>query len=493
MNTDAIVVGAGQNGLTAAARLARAGYKVVVYERAPTVGGSTRTQELMVPGVVHDVGATVVPLAAASPAFAALGLNLPFVHSDVAIAHPLDGGRAAVVERSVTTTAAALGEDASRYRRLLGPLARNFDALADATLAPAIRQARHPLVAARFGPLALLPGATLAHLFKTEEARALVIGLASHATVPADHVLTAGVGLTLLAAAHAVGWPMVEGGTKVVAERLAAFVTEHGGEIVLDHEVPAIDALPTARAVLLDVTPRQFVQLAPAASRAFRRWSYGPGVCKVDYVLSGPIPWAADACRRAATVHLGGTASEILASEHAVARGRVAERPYAIVVQPQLADPTRGHDGRIPLWTYCHVPNGADVDASPMIEAQIERFAPGWRDLVVAKRVLTAAASAATNPNLVGGDIAGGSMSARQMLFGARPAGRRTRRTFPASTSARARHHRAPACTGCAVGTRPDRPCARSPADDVPATGPSVRTRVTASSRGSAGRRSTAP
>ena len=421
VTVDVVVVGAGHNGLTAAARLARAGYEVVVYERAASVGGSTRTRELMVEGIVHDVGATVVPFAAASPAFAALGLDLPFVHSEIALAHPLDGGRAAVVAGGVDATSAALGDDGARYRRLMGPLVRNFDALADATLAPATHQALHPLVAARFGPLALLPATVLTRLFRSEGAQALLTGLASHATVPADHILTAGVGITLLAAAHAVGWPMIEGGTQVLADRLAAIVTDAGGAIELGHDVSSLDELPPARAVLLDVTPRQFTRLAPDAARAYRRWAYGPGVCKVDYVLSGPVPWTADAGRRAATVHLGGTAAEILASEREVARYRVPERPYAIVVQPQLADPTRAHDGRVPLWAYCHVPNGADVDASPGIESQLDRFAPGWRDLVVAKQVLTAAASERTNPNLVGGDIAGGLTTARQMLLGARP------------------------------------------------------------------------
>jgi phytoene dehydrogenase-like protein len=421
VTVDAIVVGAGQNGLTAAARLARAGYEVVVYERAATVGGSTRTQELVVPGIVHDVGATVVPFAAASPAFRKLGLDLPLVYSELALAHPLDGGRAVAVERSADATAAGLGDDGARYRRLLAPLVRNFGALADATLAPAIRQARHPLIAARFGPLALLPGTAVARLFRTEEARALITGLASHATVPADHALTGGVGITLVAAAHGVGWPMIEGGTQVLADRLAAVVAEHGGKIELDREVASLDELPPSRAVLLDVTPRQFAHMAPAASPAYRRWAYGPGVCKVDYVLSGPLPWTAEACRRAATVHLGGTEEEILASERAVARGGVAERPYVIVVQPQLADPVRARDGKVPLWAYCHVPPGASVDASPAIESQLERFAPGWRDLIVGKRVQSASASEGTNPNLVGGDISGGLMTPRQMLFGARP------------------------------------------------------------------------
>ena len=421
MSVDAIVVGAGPNGLTAAARIARAGFRVAVYERAPTIGGSTRTTPLMTPDVVHDVGATVVPFAAASPAFAALGLQLPLVFSGLALAHPLDGGRAAIVDRSLDVTADTLGDDATRYRRLIGPFVRHFDAFADSTLAPAIRQARHPVLAARFGPLLVLPGTTLAHLFSTDEARALLIGLSSHATVPVSRPLTAGVGLTLLAAAHAVGWPMIEGGTQVLTEQLAAVVRAEGGEIVVDHEVKSLAGLPPARVTLLDVTPRQFADIVPDAARAYRRWNYGPGVCKVDYVLSGPVPWTAEACRRAATVHLGGTAPEMLESEREVARGRVHDRPYTIVVQPQLADPTRGPTGEIPLWAYCHVPNGSELDASPNIETQLDRFAPGWRDLIVAKHVVTAAASEATNPNLVGGDISGGLMTVRQMLLGARP------------------------------------------------------------------------
>ena len=342
MSVDAIVVGAGPNGLTAAARIARAGFRVAVYERAPTIGGSTRTTSLMTPDVVHDVGATVVPFAAASPAFAALGLDLPMVFSGLALAHPLAGDRAAIVDRSLDVTADALGADAARYRRLIGPFVRHFDAFADSTLAPAIRQARHPVLAARLGPLLVLPGTTLAHLFSTDEARALLIGLSSHATVPVSRPLTAGVGLTLLAAAHAVGWPMIRGGTQVLTEQLAALVRAEGGEIVVDREVTSLTGLPPARVTLLDVTPRQFADIVPGAARAYRRWKYGPGVCKVDYVLSGPVPWTAEACRRAATVHLGGTAPEMLESEREVAGGRVHERPYTIVVQPQLADPTRG-------------------------------------------------------------------------------------------------------------------------------------------------------
>jgi phytoene dehydrogenase-like protein len=417
----AVVVGAGPNGLTAAARLARAGWRVVVFERAATVGGSTRTAELLVPGVRHDLGAAVVPFAAASPAFAALGLDLPLAHPDVALAHPLDGGRAIALHREIDATAAQFGIRAGRYRRLAEPLVRRFDALVATALGPVLRVPRHPLVLARHGPLLLGPGTLLARLVGDAGAAALIAGLASHATVPADRPLTGGVALTLLASGHAVGWPVVTGGTQVIAERLAADVLAHGGEIVVDHEVRSLAELPAARITLLDVTPRQLRAIAPGVSPAYRRWRYGPGACKVDYVLSGPVPWEAEACRRAATVHLGGTAAEILRAEQAVAAGRLADRPYVLAVQPHVADPSRAQGGLVPLWTYSHVPNGCDLDASDGMERQLDRFAPGWRDLVVAKRVLTAAASETANPNLIGGDIAGGLMTVRQMLLGARP------------------------------------------------------------------------
>ena len=418
---DAVVVGAGPNGLTAAARLVRAGARVVVFERAATVGGSTRTQSLLEPGVVHDIGAAVVPFAAISPAFAALGIDLPFRHGPLALAHPLGGARAVGVARSLDATVDALGVDGARYRRLIAPFAEHIDVLADATLGPVTGQARHPLLAARFGPLALLPATLLARGFRTVEARALLAGLAAHATVPPDRPLTSGVALTLLAALHAVGWPVVEGGTQTVSDRLAALVLASGGEIVLDHEVRSLADLPPSTVTLLDVTPRQLVRMAPDAAARFGRWRYGPGAGKADYVLSAPAPWTADAARRAPTLHLGGTLDEIVRSERVVSAGRAGDEPFVIVVQPHVADPTRMVDGHVPLWAYCHVPNGSDGDPSAAIEATIDRYAPGWRDLVVARRVLTAAASEATNPNLVGGDLAGGLMSPVQVLLGPRP------------------------------------------------------------------------
>jgi phytoene dehydrogenase-like protein len=268
----------------------------------------------------------------------------------------------------------------------------------------------------------VLPSTVLARLFRTEEVRAVLTGLAAHATVPPDRPLTSGVGLALLVALHAVGWPVVEGGTQTVCERLADVVRAAGGEIVLDHEVGSLRDLPAADVTMLDVTPSQLARLSPDAAPAFARWRHGPGACKVDYVLSGPVPWTADAARRSPTLHLGGTLAEIVRAERTVAGGALPAAPYVIVVQPHVADPGRqAGGGASPLWAYCHVPNGSATDASAAMEAMIDRYAPGWRDLIVAKRVLTASASEATNPNLVGGDLAGGLMSPRQMLFGPRP------------------------------------------------------------------------
>lgn len=420
MGYDAVVVGAGINGLTAAARLAAAGRSVLVVERAGTVGGNGRTAELLVDGVRHDLGAAVVPFAAASPAFRALGLPLAFARSELALAHPLDGGVAAALHQDISATAEGLGADARRYRWLVARLARRFEALADDVLAPQLKLPHHPLLMARFGAVAALPATVASAVLRTEPATALFTGIASHATVPADRLVTAGVGYTLLLAAHAVGWPVVVGGTQGVADALAAAVVANGGMIELDTHVRALDDLPPAPVTMLDVTPRQLAAMAPDAAPAYRRWRYGPGACKVDYVLDGPMPWAAPECHRAATVHVGGTAAEIVAAEREVAAGRPAERPFVLVAQPDVADPTRRHGALRPLWAYCHVPHGSHVDASPAIERQFDRFAPGWRDRVVAKRVLTASASEATNPNLVGGDIAAGIMSVGQVLLGPR-------------------------------------------------------------------------
>ena len=425
---DAVVVGAGVNGLTAAARLTRAGRRVLVVEGSATIGGSAATAELLVPGVRHDLGAAVVPFAAGSPAFHALGLDLPLRFAPIEFAHPLDGGRVASVHRSIDETAAVFGADGRTYRQLVQRFTDHFAELAVDVLASQVKVPQHPILMARFGAKAVQSADRLGRRFDAPEGRALLAGLGAHATVPPDDPLTGGIGLLLLVAAHAVGWPVVAGGTQTVADALADVVREGGGTIEVGHTISSLRDLPPAATTLFDITPRQFARLAPDAAAQYGRWEYGPGACKVDYVLSGPVPWAADACRRTATVHVGGTAHEIISGERDIAAGRHAGAPFVLVAQPHVADPGRLVDGRLPLWTYCHVPNGSDVDVSGAIEAQIDRFAPGWRDLILAKRVLTAQASEAVNPNRIGGDLAGGLMSFAQVVFGPRP-GRNPYRT----------------------------------------------------------------
>lgn len=420
MSWDVIVVGAGVNGLTAAARLAAAGRAVLVLERADQIGGNGRTVQLDVAGVHHDLGAAVVPFAAASPAFAQLRLPLRLVHSPLALAHPLDDGSAAVLRRDAEATAMGLGADRRRYRRLVGRLVARFADLSVDVLSPQLTPPLHPLLMARFAAIAGLPASVVASWFGTPAAKALFTGIAAHANVPPDRPVTAGVGYTLLLAAHAVGWPVVEGGTRGVADALAARLVDAGGQIELGVDVRSLRSLPAARAVLLDVTPRQLGVLAPGAAAYYRRWRYGPGACKVDYVLDGAMPWTATACHASATVHVGGSAGEILAAEREVAAGRHAERPFVLVAQPDVADPGRRRGELRPLWAYCHVPNGSDLDVSDAMERQLDRFAPGWRDRVVAKRVVTARRSEATNPNLVGGDVAAGLMTTTQVLLGPR-------------------------------------------------------------------------
>lgn len=418
---DAVVVGAGVNGLTAAARLTRAGHRVLVVESAPNVGGSASTAELLVPGVRHDLGAAVVPFAAASPAFRELQLQLPFRFGSVEFAHPFHDGHAADVVRSIDATAVGFGRDGDAYRRLVGRFTAHFESLVADAMAPQLKVPAHPLVMARFGPMALQSASHLGRRFADPQGKALLAGLGAHATVAPDHLLTGGIALMLLVAAHAVGWPVVEGGTQTVAEALADVVRTGGGEVRLQQRVAALAELPQSPIVMLDVTPGQFARLEPNAASAFDRWKYGPGACKVDYVLSGPVPWTAEACRNTATVHVGGTAAEIIDAERDVSAGRHPAHPFVIVTQPAVVDPGRVSNGQVPLWAYCHVPNGSTIDASATIESQIDRFAPGWRDLVVAKRVLTAQASETVNPNRVGGDLAGGLMSVMQVLLGPRP------------------------------------------------------------------------
>ncbi|MFN2608810.1 MAG: phytoene desaturase family protein [Acidimicrobiales bacterium] len=427
---DAVVVGSGPNGLSAAIGLARAGLSVVVLEAEDSIGGGTRSAELTLPGFLHDVCSAVHPLGVASPFFAGLPLGdfgLAWTHPEVALAHPLDGGRAAVLHRSLDATVRALGPagDGRAWQRLLGPLVGNWDATCRTLLGPILRLPPHPVVLARFGVRAAWPASTLARrLFTGDEARALFGGIAAHSILDLRLPLTSSFGLALGTAAHAVGWPVARGGSQRIADALMGYLRSLGGEIVTGHRVVSAADLPPHRGVLFDLSPRQVVdilghRLAPRHRWRLARFRPGPGSFKVDYALAGPVPWTAEACRRAGTVHLGGTIEEVVAAEAEVARGRHPARPFVLCAQPTIFDPSRAPAGRQTLWAYCHVPRGSTVDMTAAIEAQIERFAPGFRDLVLARHTRGPAGLERHNANLVGGDIAGGSSGGLQLV--ARP------------------------------------------------------------------------
>ncbi|MEO5966245.1 MAG: NAD(P)/FAD-dependent oxidoreductase [Candidatus Limnocylindrales bacterium] len=423
---DAIVVGAGPNGLAGAIELARAGRSVRIYEAADRVGGGTRSAELTLPGFVHDVCASVHPLSLASPFFRSLDLarhGLEWVQPEAPVAHALAAGRTIVLERDLGAIDGALGRDAGAWRDLFGPLVREWERLVPMILSPVIRPPRHPLLLARFGIPALLPAVDLARLlFREPGARALFAGMAAHSMLRLEQPLSGSFGLVLGMLAHAVGWPLAKGGSGAIAAALEAEARSLGVEIVTSHRVDALDALPPARAYLLDVTPRQVLEitgdrLPPRYRRQLESFRYGPGVFKIDWALDGPIPWHDPATARAATVHLGGPAGEVAASESAVGRGRHADRPFVLLVQPTIADPSRAPAGKHVAWAYCHVPNGSTVDMTAAIEAQVERFAPGFRDLVLERATKDAVAMEAWDANYVGGDINGGIGDWRQLLF----------------------------------------------------------------------------
>ncbi len=423
---DAVVVGAGPNGLAAAVTLARAGLSVVVLEAADVAGGGTRSEELTLPGFLHDVCSTIHPLGVASPFFAGLPLGdhgLAWSHPEAPAAHPLPDGSAAMLERSLDATADGLGgSDARTWRRLIGPLVEHWDALDATLLAPMLRMPRHPLVLASFGARAVLPAATLARtLFRGDAARGLFTGLAAHAILDLGSPLTSAFGLTFAASGHAVGWPAARGGSQRIADALVSYLATMGGEVVTGHRVSSLADVPPARAVLFDLTPRQVVaivgdRLPSGYRRRLERFRYGPGSFKLDYALDGPVPWKAPECARAAAVHLGGTLDEVAGAEHDVARGRHPERPYVICAQPSLFDGGRAPAGKHTFWAYCHVPHGSTVDMTGAVEDQIERFAPGFRDRVLARHVMFPADLERHNANQIGGDVAGGSLAGLRLV-----------------------------------------------------------------------------
>lgn len=411
-------MGAGPNGLTAAAVLARAGLSVRVLEAADTVGGGARTRQLTLPGFQHDPCSAVHPLGIASPIFRVLGLDrhgLEWRQPELSLAHPFPNGTAAVLARSMEESAASLGAGAGAYRRLVGPLAQSWPLLAgDVLRTPWAAWPEHPIRMARLGLRAAVPAALLDRLLAGERAPALLAGLTAHTMAPLTAPTGTAVALVFAAAAHASGWPIPLGGSQAIAEALAADLVEHGGEIVLDHEVRDLAELPSAGAYLLDVSPTALARIAgdrlPDRFRArLGRYRYGPGVYKIDYALGAPVPWTAEDCRRAGTVHLAPTFGHVRAALSAVHAGRVPDPPFLIAAQPSLVDPTRAPEGGHTLWVYAHVPHGFDGDLTEAVERQVERFAPGFRDTVLARHVSRPADLEAGNANYVGGDIACGS------------------------------------------------------------------------------------
>jgi phytoene dehydrogenase-like protein len=422
---DAIVVGAGPNGLTAAVTLARAGLSVRVYEAAGVVGGGVRTEELTLPGYFHDVCSAVHPHGVGSPALRALPLaqhGLEWIEPDVPMAHPLADGSAAVLAHSVADTASSLGADGPAYERLVAPFLGFWDELSADVLGPVVRVPAHPMLAGRFAVRGAVSARHLARRFDSAGARALLAGLAAHAIAPLDAPFMGGVALTFALAAHAHGWPVARGGSQAIADALTSYLRALGGEVVTGHRVGSLDELPPARAYLLDVLPHALLDIAgdrlPVRYAArIRRYRAGPAVFKVDYALSERVPWTADACRRAGTVHVGASYGEIDDALTAVTRGRPPDRPFLIVAQASLIDRTRSPAGRHTLWAYGHVPNGWQGDLTSAIEAQLERFAPGFGDVVLARSTAGPPQLEARNPNLAGGDIAGGAFGGRQGLF----------------------------------------------------------------------------
>jgi len=426
----ACVIGSGPNGLAAAVVLAQAGLPVDVYEAEAQAGGGARTLELTLPGFKHDFGSAVHPMGAGSPFFSSLPLaeyGLQWVHGTSPLAHPLDDGTAVTLEHSLQDQERQLGEDGRAWRELVEPMVTHWKDFAVDTMGPVTRIPRHPWLMAQFGRKAMQPATKLARrTFRGERARALFAGLAAHSFLSLDEPLSPAIGLVLAAAAHVVGWPVPRGGSQGIANALIGQLEKLGGAVHTGQRITSLDETdPNEGPVLCDVTPRQLLAIAgerlqKTYRKAMEEFRYGPGVFKIDYALSSPIPWAARECFRAITVHLGGTLEEIARSEFAATHGAIAEKPFVLVAQPSLFDATRAPEGKHVAWMYCHVPNATTVDMTSRIEAQLERFAPGFKDCVLERRVSSPAVLESMDANLVGGDIVGGEFSLRQFLF--RPA-----------------------------------------------------------------------
>ncbi|MAS32483.1 MAG: FAD-dependent oxidoreductase [Anaerolineaceae bacterium] len=422
----AIIVGAGPNGLAAAIELARAGWSVRVYEAKDTIGGGARSAELTLPGFVHDICSAIHPLGAGSPFLSQLPLGdygLEWIQPDIPLAHPLGDDRAVALYPSIDETAAQLGVDSRTYCWLMEPLADHWPQLSTDILGPLLRIPRHPFLMARFGITAVAPAKLLARtLFRTPQARALLAGNAAHSQLPLEMPLSASFGLVLMLLGHVIGWPLPRGGSQSLMNAMAAYLQSLGGEIITSRPVENVDDLPAADAVLLDITPRQLLQLAGhRLPDGYKRWlenyRYGMGIFKLDYALAGPIPWRAEACRRAGTVHVGGPLDDVAVSESAAWHGGISDRPFLIVAQQSLFDDSRAPAGQHTCWAYCHTPLGSTEDYSERIEQQIERYAPGFRDLILARHTMHSSDYERYNPNYIGGDINGGAQDALQLFF----------------------------------------------------------------------------
>ena len=423
---DAVVVGSGPNGLVAAVTLAMSGRSVVVLEAEPTIGGGTRSAELTIPGFLHDICSAVHPLGVGSPVLSSLPLSdhgLRWLHPEIALSHPLDDGRAGLVHRDVQRTADGLGADGDAWLRHIAPHSRRWPQLLAMIMRPLPQIPRHPLTLAKFGLPALAPASRLGdRWFAGDEARALFAGSAAHAFLPLSKPMTASFGLVLLAAAHAVGWPVAEGGSQAIADALVSLLHAHGGSIETQRRVTSFADIPPARTVLFDLSPIQVAGIAgdrlpDRYRRRLTRFRHGPGAFKIDYALDGPVPWRNEASRRAGTVHVCGTATDVARAEAEVAAGRHPEHPFVLVAQQSVVDPSRAPSGKHTLWVYCHVPNGSTVDMTDAVEAQIERFAPGFRDLVLARHIANSAWFEAHDATYIGGDIGGGANDGAQLLF----------------------------------------------------------------------------